>query len=118
MQDNAHLDIIRERLFYGLSGYTKSFPDFSIRQKFVMASPRQAQGLLDDIGVSLSEEGEILLYVHLPFCSSECVFCNAFPNKIDRDIQDKYISGLLKEVAIYSRAGFFDGKTAKCIYIG
>lgn len=118
MQDNARLDTIRERLFHGLSGYTKSFPDFSIRQKFVMTSPRQAQRLLDDIGVSLSEEEEILLYVHLPFCSSECVFCNAFPNKVNRDIQDRYVSSLIKEISIYSHAGFFDGKTVKCIYIG
>jgi oxygen-independent coproporphyrinogen-3 oxidase len=118
VQDNARLDTIREHLFHGLSDYTKSFPDFSIRQKFVMASPRRAQRLLDDIGASLSEEQEILLYIHLPFCSSECVFCNAFPNKTNRDTQDRYVNSLLKEVAIYSDAGLFDGKAARSIYIG
>ena len=118
MKEQTDLNIIRKHLFHGLSDYTKSFPDFSIPQRFLMASPKEGKKLLDKISSSLAEEEEILLYVHLPFCSSECVFCNAFPWKASQDIQEKYIQSLLGEIEIYSEAGMFDGKRIKCIYIG
>ena len=118
MQNKTLLDAIRTNLFYGLSDYTKSFPDFSIPQRFLLSSPREGNALLQDISSSLKGEKEILLYVHLPFCFSECVFCNAFPQKSSQGVQDKYLEGLLKEVEIYSASGIFDGKKVKCVYFG
>ena len=99
------LDDIRPNLFYGLLDYTKSFPDFCIPQRFSMASPKEGRRLLEEMDSSLSEEKQILLYVHLPFCSSECVFCNAFPQKASRSVQEEYVEGLLGEIEIYSSVG-------------
>lgn len=118
MSKESRLNMIRDNLFYGLLDYTKSFPDFSIPQRFLMASRREAKELLGRIGDSLSGEDEILLYVHLPFCSSECIFCNAFPHKAGRSVREGYVAGLLKELEIYARSGIFGGKRASCIYFG
>ena len=118
MRDDAHLETIRTKLFHGLLDYTKSFPDFSIPQRFSLARPNETPGLLERIRASLTEEKEILLYIHLPFCFSECVFCNAFPHKLDQDLQRRYLECLTKEIEIYSLSGIFDGRKAKCIYIG
>lgn len=118
MSTDIRLGTIRTKLFYGLLDYTKSFPDFCIPQEFLMASPKEGKGLLENINHSLKEEPEILLYIHLPFCFSECVFCNAFPQKASRDLQEKYLNGLLAEIELYSQSGTFAGKKVKCIYLG
>jgi oxygen-independent coproporphyrinogen-3 oxidase len=118
MQQESRLDSIRTDLFYGLLDYTKSFPDFSIPQRFLMASRKEGKELLESVEVSLRGEKQILLYIHLPFCHSECVFCNASPHKGSREIRSQYVEGLLKEIEIYSKSGMFDEKEAKCVYFG
>ncbi len=118
MRMDPRLDAIRLKLFYGLLDYTKSFPDFCIPQRFSLASPKEAGRLVEEIASSLSGAKQILLYVHLPFCCSKCVFCNAFPQKASRSLQEHYIEGLLREIEIYSRSGVFGGKEAKCVYFG
>ena len=118
MRSDPILDDIRRNLFYGLLDYTKSFPDFCITQRFSTASPKEGRRLLEEIDSSLGEERQILLYVHLPFCSSECVFCNAFPQKASRRVQEEYLEGLLGEIEIYSSSGLFRGKEVKGVYFG
>jgi oxygen-independent coproporphyrinogen-3 oxidase len=118
METNDSLRTIRTNLFYGLLDYTKSFPDFSIPQRFMMVSPKEEKDLLKEIENSLKGEKEILLYVHLPFCSSECVFCNAFPQKFSSDTQEKYVTGLIEEIDIYSSSHIFDEISVKCLYFG
>jgi len=118
MQTDASLHTIQTNLFHGLLDYTKSFPDFSIPQRFLMVSPKEAKEVLEKIETSLKDEKEILVYIHLPFCSSECAFCNAFPQNSSRDIQEKYVSRLLDEIDIYSSARLFNGKSVKCLYLG
>jgi len=112
------LHIIRANLFYGLLDYTKSFPDFSIPQRFEMVSPREGKALLAKLNRSLMGEEKLLLYVHLPFCSSECVFCNAFPQKSNVDIQKRYLEGLLEEIRIYESSDIFRDRSVECLYLG
>jgi len=118
MDREAHLETIRTKLFYGLSRYTKSFPDFSISQKFLVASPRECKQFLREVEASLRGEEEILLYVHLPFCHQECVFCNASPRKMSRELQRQYLDTLLREIDIYAESGLFDGRRLRCVYFG
>jgi coproporphyrinogen III oxidase-like Fe-S oxidoreductase len=117
MKRNKTLDIIREKLFYGSADYTKSQPDLFTPHRFKMLAPSQVDGFLEKVKESLKEE-EILVYVHLPFCLSECLFCNSFPHKIDRDAQEDYLSALLKEIELVAHREVFIGKKAKCIYLG
>ena len=88
MEKDNNPNMIRDNLFCGLLDYTKSFPDFSIPQKFLLASPKKGEEFLKNMSDSLIEEKDILIYVHLPFCFSECVFCNAYPHKTNKIIQD------------------------------
>lgn len=118
MRSDQSLDDIRRNLFYGLLDYTKSFPDFCIPQRFSTVSPREGRRLLEEIDSSLGDESQILLYVHFPFCSSECVFCNASPQRASRGVQEEYVEGLLQEIAIYSDSGLFSGKEIKAVYFG
>jgi oxygen-independent coproporphyrinogen-3 oxidase len=81
-------------------------------------SPREAGALLGELNRSLSGEEKLLIYVHLPFCSSECVFCNAFPQKSNREVQRRYLEGLLEEIRIYQSADVFKDRRVECLYLG
>jgi oxygen-independent coproporphyrinogen-3 oxidase len=117
MELTATLSKIREELFYGSSNYTKNQPDLFVPHHFKMLAPSQVDSFMETLKVNVTEE-EILLYFHLPFCFSECLFCNSFPLKVDKEIQQDYLQHLLKEIELFSNYGFFDGKKAKCIYFG
>jgi oxygen-independent coproporphyrinogen-3 oxidase len=117
MMHNEALTIIREKLFYGSADYTKSQPDLFIPHHFKILAPSQADRFLEQVRESLVEE-ELLLYVHLPFCFSECLFCNSFPHPVNREAQDEYLENLLKEIEMVACRGVFSGKKARCIYFG
>jgi oxygen-independent coproporphyrinogen-3 oxidase len=117
MELTVALSRIKNELFYGSSNYTKNQPDLFVPHHFKMLAPSQVGTFVEMIKESVKEE-EILLYFHLPFCFSECLFCNSFPLKVDKQIQQDYLQHLLKEITLFSEYGFFDGKKVKCIYFG
>ena len=118
MELTATLSKIRKALFYGSSNYTKNQPDLFVPHHFKMLAPSQVDSFVETLKESIKDEKEILLYFHLPFCFSECLFCNSFPLKVDKQIQQDYLHHLLKEIELFSKRGIFDGKKAKCIYFG
>ncbi len=111
------LNTIRENIFHGVTDYTKNQPDLFMPHKFKILAPSQIECFINDLKKGITEK-EILIYVHLPFCFSECSFCNSFPYKTDHEAQQNYIASLLKEVEIFSSYGGFKGKRVKCIYFG
>jgi oxygen-independent coproporphyrinogen-3 oxidase len=117
MKRKAILDRIRRELFYGSSNYTKNQPDLFVPHNFQMVAPSRIGDFLETLKQSIPEK-EILLYVHLPFCFSECLFCNSFPHNVDRQVQQDYLEHVVKEIELFSAHGVFDGKKAKCIYFG
>ena len=117
MTTDKILDVIKDKLFYGSANYTKSQPDLFIPHKFQLIAPSEAGRFLEDVRQSLTEE-EILIYVHLPFCFSECLFCNSFPHKMDTALQQDYLQSLLREIDLCSDAGLFAGKKARCVSLG
>jgi oxygen-independent coproporphyrinogen-3 oxidase len=118
MELTATLSKIRKELFYGSSNYTKNQPDLFVPHHFRMLAPSQVDVFVETLKENIKEEDEILLYVHLPFCFSECLFCNSFPLKVDKEVQQEYLQHVLKEIELFSEQGFFKGKKAKCIYFG
>ncbi len=116
-QDPGHLALIREKLFYGSTDYTKNQPDLFTPHRSTMLGPSGVDDFIKTVTDSLTET-EILLYVHLPFCFSECLFCNSFPHKTNRTVQAEYLANLLQEIALHAERGLFRGKKARCIYFG
>lgn len=117
MEKSEILAAIRENFFYGATDYTKSQPDIFVPHKFKMLAPSQVDNFIIDLKTSITED-EILIYVHIPFCFSECRFCNSFPYKVNHQIQQKYLGSLLKEMKIMADYGVFQGKVAKGVYFG
>lgn len=117
MRTDAVLDRIRNELFYGSRDYTKNQPDLFVAKHFSLLAPSEAGGFFETLLDALPEP-DLLLYVHLPFCFSECLFCNSFPQKSDPLIQGDYISRLREQVRLYARLGLFQGRRVKCICLG
>jgi oxygen-independent coproporphyrinogen III oxidase len=117
MTDSQSLKSIRRNVFYGSAEFTKNQPDLFLPHKFQLIAPTQVNAFLEKVKQSLIED-EFLLYVHLPFCFSECLFCNSFPRKTNRQLQQDYLESLLKEIDLFCNSGLFQGKKVKCIHFG
>src|SRR3954454_17127501 len=53
------------------------------------------------------------LYVHIPFCSSICNYCNFNRGLFDAGLKQQYVGALLREIA-----GQADGAPVDTIYFG
>ncbi|MBI1368541.1 MAG: radical SAM protein [Planctomycetes bacterium] len=59
------------------------------------------------------------LYVHIPFCRKRCHFCY-FKVYTDRNAAaiGQYIDAVKRELAMYAKRGFLDGRTPRFVYFG
>ena len=53
------------------------------------------------------------LYLHIPFCSAICNYCNFNREVFDADVKDRYVDALIRE--IHAKA---DGSPADTVYFG
>src|SRR6185503_590681 len=61
------------------------------------------------------------LYVHIPFCSAICNYCNFNRGLFDAALKDQYVQALLREIASQGRPSTSigaSGTTADTIYFG
>lgn len=54
------------------------------------------------------------LYVHIPFCSSRCSYCDFATGLYQRELADRYVHALIAEI----KSSRFHGKHADTIYFG
>ncbi len=118
MLDITKLEKLKNNFFQGSLDYTKNQPDFFLLHKYKNVPPSTAKFFLDDFKNSIKAEKRVLIYIHLPFCFSECVFCNSFPHKVNKQQQKLYFKSILKEIDLYNQAGLFKNKEVQCIYFG
>jgi oxygen-independent coproporphyrinogen-3 oxidase len=118
MTPNDTLGRIRRELFYGLGRYTKSLPDFVVSETLSVCGRKVRATFLEQVRRSIADEAEVLAYVHLPFCASECPYCNTFPYRTDRAVQGTYLGRLIAEIGRSGAAGVFEGKTFRSVFFG
>lgn len=57
---------------------------------------------------------DLSVYIHIPFCLSKCKYCD-FTSAVERkDIKEKYVKALIKEINAFN----FDGYRIRTVYIG
>src|SRR5215813_7510683 len=54
------------------------------------------------------------LYVHIPFCSSRCSYCDFATGLYQSELAERYVRGLINEI----RASQYDGENVDTIYFG
>ena len=110
---------IEKDIFRGLGQYGKCFPDLDLWQLSRAYDARQDEGTVRQAmeRALLAAEG-FLLYIHLPFCFERCVFCNTFPLRQDKTLQETYCSHLLKEAALFAQTEGLKKKKVLGVYLG
>src|SRR3954447_3834396 len=63
------------------------------------------------------------IYIHVPFCSSICNYCNFNRGLFEAGLKDRYVAALEREIAIAGRGEhadtiFFGGGTTSPIFVG
>jgi oxygen-independent coproporphyrinogen-3 oxidase len=58
------------------------------------------------------------LYVHVPFCSAICNYCNFNRGLFDADLKARYVDALIVEIARVGEAGGSGGSGADTIFFG
>ena len=118
MLNISELGKIKSEFFQGSLDYTKNQPDFFLPHKYKTIAPSTVSKFIDEFKTSIADDKKILIYIHLPFCFSECVFCNSFPYKTDKRQQALYFKSIVKEIELYASTGIFEDKAVQSIYFG
>src|SRR5712671_6830263 len=61
------------------------------------------------------------LYVHVPFCSAICNYCNFNRGLFDESLKSRFVDALIQEISTARRAGPFgpaDGAASDTLYFG
>lgn len=62
--------------------------------------------------------GPFSLYVHVPFCSQKCPYCDFNTYAVSRVPEDEYVTALLSELAAFSRDSRFAGRELSSVFFG
>lgn len=84
-----------------------------------VARERATQEKMDAFRISLGESAtrKCLIYLHLPFCNSECSFCG-FDKAYDLSGLRRYIDALTSEIKYYAETSYVQGLQITGIHIG
>lgn len=58
------------------------------------------------------------VYIHIPFCQTHCLYCGFFQNFANKELEDAYISRLVKEIEEDSKWPLVRSHPIHAIYIG
>lgn len=68
-----------------------------------------------DEKLSYRDLNDLGLYVHIPFCKSICKFCPYCKVKYDKELSEKYVDALIKEIHLISEK---EKKEVTTLYFG
>lgn len=112
------LNRIKQDIFCSLDRYTRNFPDYITPEYFSYYHKNKKPMLLAAMKDGLSYNRGVLIYIHIPFCISQCVFCCSFPCKSNTSLQKRYIDYLLKEIYLFAELDLLRGNEIRAIYFG
>lgn len=52
---------------------------------------------------SAIDRNDTMLYIHIPFCGNECIFCNYYKTTMSHRILEEYFNCMQKEIAYYAK---------------
>lgn len=102
--------------------YTEIFPlthHFYPLQQHTKDSTKGISEFLGTLNSAKTNKTENLLYVHIPYCEQNCLFC-PFHVTVSRknSIYDIYVEAIVKEMEQISRFEYIQGMSVDAIYIG
>ncbi len=69
---------------------------------------------------ALLDEGDVSLYIGIPFCPTRCTYCSFVSRTVGRktELLEPYLSALTREIAVTGRLLKESGRKIRTIYIG
>jgi oxygen-independent coproporphyrinogen-3 oxidase len=58
------------------------------------------------------------LYIHIPFCSHKCPYCDFNTYAVDAVPEAEYVAALSRELALYGQGEHFGGRSVRTIFFG
>ena len=52
---------------------------------------------------SAIDNDDTMLYIHIPFCGNECIFCNYYKTQMSRSVLEDYFNCMQKEISYYAK---------------
>jgi len=107
-----------------LQGGTKASADALLKNIYYVTKPRRELAI--DCSVStvkaagLMSDGDISLYVGIPFCPTRCSYCSFVSRSVGKrtDLLEPYLQALEQEIALTGKLLEKSGRTIRTIYIG
>lgn len=59
-----------------------------------------------------------VVYIHIPFCQTHCLYCGFFQNFANKELEDAYIDRLITELKINADSQFIKSHPIHAIYLG
>lgn len=56
------------------------------------------------------------LYIHIPFCSKRCIYCDFYSTTFNADIRSSYVDALCNELTL--RADYLPNRILRSVYLG
>ena len=107
-----------------LEGGTEKSADALLKDIYYVTKPRRELAI--DCSVStvkaagLMSDGDVSLYVGIPFCPTRCSYCSFVSRSIGKrtDLLEPYLQALQQEIALTGKLLENSGRTIRTIYIG
>ena len=107
-----------------LAGQTEKQAETELRKGYFV-SPHRAKLAVDCARASVAaqrslKEGEVSLYIGIPFCPTRCAYCSFVSADVGRTLKlvEPYVEGLLQEVSETGRVLREAGLTVRSFYMG
>ena len=107
-----------------LTGGTEKSADRLLRDTYFVTEPRRQLALdcskSTVAAVDWLKEGDLSLYVGIPFCPTRCAYCSFVSRSIGKqtELMDPYLQALNKELELTGKLLKDSGKRVRTVYIG
>lgn len=63
-------------------------------------------------------QGKTVAYIHIPFCSNHCLFCNFYRNSTRNDFSSSYVDFILRDIENESESRMVHDAPVHAVYVG
>jgi oxygen-independent coproporphyrinogen-3 oxidase len=68
--------------------------------------------------MSDNQSNEFALYIHIPYCSKKCPYCDFNAYAVKNIPEEAYVAALIKEIGFYAKNAEWTGRKLRSIYFG
>lgn len=107
-----------------LAGGTEKSTDRLLRETYFVTEPRRQLALdcskSTVAAVNRLEEGDLSLYVGIPFCPTRCAYCSFVSRSVGKrtELLEPYLQALYEELELTGKLLKDSGKRVRTVYIG